>query len=236
MFSPTTSPIGAAPAAITPAITKHHARVLDQRLVDFDAELLAHFYHSDFQVVAEFAVKSGVAVFICSAALSLKKREEIAAEWRAAQIISAASIIEPLAEWLGTLPAEDREEIKSGKIVLAELDRRLSDWMEHESSRLSGLRAESKNRLRAVIAETLVDADSEADREHNITPAAVVICENGAMGIFRRRGAAVEFGRASQGRFLLAEIDRGTVRFEPAPDDALLRKAPAENTPVASIG
>jgi len=223
MQTVTQTPAGEASASVT---RPYAAQILPHSLVELAGQIEAIFLGDDYAATAEWAVNTGAAVFICGAHATLKERQKIAADYLADAIGAEFRKNSQARQWLDSLPAAERAEVLAARVDLRKVDGAIADYNERQQRRLQDLRTASKDQLRRVIAETLLDVDGE-DSDQQVLPAALVICANGALGVFRHRGSAMEFARASKSRFLFVEIARESLRIQAADDDALLSAAAA---------
>lgn len=177
-----------------------------------ERELEAKYLGDDLDEICTVAYASGDPVFIASAALPLKNRRAAFVHWRKKRVREL--LAQPAFQrFLDSAEAELREAITAGEKPLAEIAALAAAFEEERAQSLAAARDASKKALRAALIENVRDA--RGDEQGPILPCFLAILATGESAIFRRRHAAVEWGRAANCRWLLAEIKPEATRIFP---------------------
>ena len=178
-----------------------------------DADLQERFLGADLSEVCCAATAAGDPLFIATAGLPLKNRREAVANWRAKQLAALLAKSETFANWYAQSAPEVQAAIRAGETPFAEIDLAVASHSEEASRlRMETVNA-SKARLREAVKAALRDCDGS--EVNTVVPGFIAIREDGEVGLFRRRGACVEWARASGGRYLLAEVARESLAIHP---------------------
>jgi hypothetical protein len=199
-------------ATLPPVFTRWIAPLI----VATERDLEKDYLGDDLEAICQFAVSTGDAVLIASAALPPTKRREAVLHWRKKQVRNLLAASADFRRYIDGSPGETLESILEGKISFAALDAEVVSFKEQaEKLRMEKLNA-SKAALRAALRGALMDCDGS--EEGTILPGYVAILANGEVGLFHRRGACVEWARASRQRYFLGVLDGASGSFHPAPE------------------
>lgn len=192
---------------LSPEAAASAARLLDKRLVGLDQDLSNRFLlEADYPTTAQAALQSGEAVFICAAALPLKRRKEVFEEWRKNSLRSAAAACDSWGRFIGSLENEERQRILSGKVSFIEIDGMLQNFTAKESAIRQASIQSKKQLLKSAMIGAVTDGD-EVPGAAFPCPRFLVILATGETALFYRRDRAKTWGECSGAAFFAVPIE-----------------------------
>ncbi len=188
------------------------ARNLDQQLCAKDDALSRDFLCDEYRKVAQVAMLSGEAVFICGAGLTLEQRETILRDWRALAVHDAARGFADWNRFLQSIDEDWRAELLAGNVALLAIDAGIQEFKEALSKERQEFLAELKTKLKKALAGSVTD-DSERPSNAYPSPKWVVFLATGEHSFFYRRSRAKAFGECSGTAYFMAEINHVTGQY-----------------------